>query len=147
MRPTYQSARHATTSSLQQSHKRRCLQALPESNMTTEPFWERIPHWTETQTRRDPRPTEISGAEAGLPASGTHRRIIFDYLKKMGSRGVTSDECSRYLDLHHGKDVSPNQVASRMGELLHVGLIVDSGKTRKTRRGGNAIVWVYKGSL
>lgn len=115
--------------------------------MTTEPFWKREPHWTQTQTRRDPRPTEISGAEAGLPASGTHRRIIFDYIEHMGSRGATSDECSLHLDYEHAKHVSPNQVASRVGELLAEGWIEDSGKTRKTRRGGDATVWTSKERL
>ena len=113
--------------------------------MTTESLFDRRKSdWPETQVRRNPRPTEVSGAERGLPASGSHRRLALEYITARDEGGATSDEIPRYLELDYGKYVPPNQVASRIGELVKEGWIEDSGKTRTTRRGSSAIVWVYK---
>ena len=102
------------------------------------------PDQPETQLRRHPRPTEVSGTNRGLPASGTHRRLTLEYIKDQGDLGATSDEISKYLDLAYGKYVPPNQVASRVGELVRDRWVRDSGKTRRTRRGSEAIVWIYR---
>ena len=93
----------------------------------------------DTWLRNDPHDTEVSGAEVGLGRSGTHRRIAYDLI--VSQDGCTSDEVSRYLDHSLGMYVPPNQVASRIGELVRDGFVYDSGERRVTRRGGEAIVW------
>ena len=103
-------------------------------------FFEEIDR-PETQLRRNPRPTEISGAVTGLPKSGSHRRIAYDYIRQRGLDGATSDEISIYMDAL-GMYVPPNQVASRVGELVRDRFIQNSGTTRKTRRNAEAIVWI-----
>lgn len=97
----------------------------------------------ETQLRNNPRPTEVSGAKAGLPKSGTHRRFAYDMIVGNKEHGATSDEISKELEWE-GMYVPPNQVASRVGELVRDGFVKDSGVTRVTRRGGDAIVWVLR---
>ena len=101
------------------------------------------PTQPETQLRKNPRATEVSGANRGLPASGTHRHIALLYIIDQGDDGATSDEISKHLEAH-GKYVPPNQVASRIGELVRDRWVMDSGRTRKTRRGSDATVWIYR---
>jgi hypothetical protein len=102
------------------------------------------PTQPETQLRRNPRATEVSGANRGLPASGTHRHLALEYIIDQGDDGATSDEISAYLDRHYNKYVPPNQVASRIGELVRDRWVMDSGRTRRTRRGSDATVWIYR---
>lgn len=58
-----------------------------------------------------------------------------------GDRGATDEELIDALK------ASPSTVRPRRVELREKGLIVDSRKTRKTRSGRNAVVWVAKQNL
>ena len=52
--------------------------------------------------------------------------------------GATDDELERLLQLRH------QTVSARRRELVLLGKVVDSGRTRKTRSGCKAKVWVTK---
>jgi hypothetical protein len=97
--------------------------------------------FADTQIRSNPHPTEVDGANVGLARSGSHRdtalHVIFDEF------GATSDRISQYMDERLHIYVPPNQVASRVGELVKGGWVQESGEVALTRRGGEAIVWRY----
>lgn len=52
--------------------------------------------------------------------------------------GATDDEIERLLDMRH------QTVSARRRELVLAGLVVDSGRTRATRSGRQATVWVTR---
>ena len=66
----------------------------------------------------------------------TLRRRVYLALKAAGWSGHTDDELSEVLDHRI------NSVNKRRQELRDWGLVVDSGRTRKTSSGSLAIVWV-----
>lgn len=66
----------------------------------------------------------------------TLRSRVLVALQNAGWHGLTDDELA--MVLHH----SLNSVNKRRGELRDQGLVVDSGRRRKTASGSLAIVWV-----
>ena len=80
--------------------------------------------------------TSRAAAKAIEPVAGTQRALIFRLIHCWNYTGVTDSEIGRELALP-GDSVRP-----RRGELLKAGLIVDSGRTRKTASGREAVVWV-----
>lgn len=88
--------------------------------------------------RRNPHDTEVKAAERAQVRSGTHRFAALEFIAL--NEGATSDEISRWLE-SQGKYVPPNQVASRVLELVEMGWVEDSGERRLTRRKNEAIVW------
>jgi len=95
----------------------------------------------DTQVRHNPHQSELNGAETGLAASGSHREeamyFIFDAF------GATSDAISQHMESTFDLYIPPNQVASRVGELVKGGWVQDSGQVALTRRKSEAIVWKF----
>lgn len=80
-------------------------------------------------------PTSNAAAVKVLPKTGTQRRAIFDALVSAAhAGGATDPELSRHLGL------SGNSVRPRRGELVEMGLVEDSGRTR-LYAGNPHIVW------
>lgn len=80
--------------------------------------------------------TSRAAAKAIEPVAGTQRALILEEIRIMYSYGRTDSELQFFCSLA-GDTVRP-----RRGELFKDGLIVDSGRTRKTASGRNAVVWV-----
>jgi hypothetical protein len=81
------------------------------------------------------RPTSIQAAEKALPKAGTDAFRIYQCFKANLNFGATDDDLSRWLDL------PGNTVRPRRGGLVEKGLVRDSGRTRATSSGRQAIVW------
>lgn len=84
----------------------------------------------------DPHPTERAAAARALPKSGTARRRVYDRLCAVYPDGRTDDELQDALAM------PPNTERPRRVELVELGLVVDSGRTRPSRYGNPAVVWV-----
>lgn len=85
----------------------------------------------------------ITGSETSKAASvsieqniGTIRWRILALLRKCGDGGATDDE------LQHWTNLNPSTQRPRRIELCEAGLVRNSGQTRKTRSGRQAVVWV-----
>ena len=76
-------------------------------------------------------------AAAGVePTAGTKRAKVLEYIRSCSAQGATDEEMQLCIPL------GPNTQRPRRVELLRAGLIVDSGLTRKTVGGLDAVVWV-----
>ncbi len=85
-------------------------------------------------TAKKAHPTSQRAAIKAFPKSGTKRQKIYNAIKLFG--GLTDEEIERTLDMS-GNTVRPSRVS-----LVRDALVMDSGKTRKTVSGNDAIVWV-----
>lgn len=79
-------------------------------------------------------PTSVSAAVKAYPRSGSKRQKIYNAIKLFG--GMTDEELERTLEMS-GNTVRPSRVS-----LVRDALVMDSGRTRKTVAGNDAIVWV-----
>ena len=90
---------------------------------------------------RNPRPTQVKAAERVAPRMFTQRArvlsIIREYSQFEVNPGITDEAIADALCM------SLNSVRPRRLELLEAGWVKDSGRTRKTRSGSDAIVWCY----
>ncbi|MBK5204334.1 MAG: hypothetical protein JJD98_02685 [Polaromonas sp.] len=80
--------------------------------------------------------TSKAAAEAIEPRAGTQRARVLDHLRDMEDCGATDDEMQRFIPM------SANSQRPRRQELVKVGLVVDSGRTRKTAADQDAVVWI-----
>ncbi len=81
-------------------------------------------------------PTSKAAAEAIKPRVGPLQAKILAYLQRWGVTGATDEEIQDYLDM------PANTQRPRRRELQNMKLIENSGKTRATRSGRQAVVWV-----
>ena len=87
------------------------------------------PYQSHSQTSRD-------AAEAIKSVAHTFKAKVYQAILGAGAVGMTDEECTQALLL------GPNTQRPRRVKLVEEGLVVDSGKCRKTSGGRNAIVWV-----
>ena len=80
--------------------------------------------------------TSTSAAKAIEPVAGTQRALIVERIRDAQSLGMTDGE------IQYECEMAGDTVRPRRGELQKDGLIVDSGRTRKTASGRDAVVWV-----
>jgi protein involved in temperature-dependent protein secretion len=80
--------------------------------------------------------TSHDAAVRAEPRAGTHRGIIFDRFCTVASYGATDEEMQTMTRLN------PSTQRPRRIELVKQGWIKDSGRTRATRSGAQAVVWV-----
>lgn len=78
--------------------------------------------------------TSRNAAEEAKKFSGTQRYRVFEFIQ--GNAGATDDQ------IMNGLGLKMNSVLPRRGELVEKGLVIDSGRTRKTRANRDAIVWI-----
>ena len=83
-------------------------------------------------------PTSIAAAEDAEVFAGSCLRAVFDDFRTRGSYGATDEE------QQDGLDMNPSTQRPRRIELVQRGLVHDSGRTRPTRSGRAAVVWVAK---
>lgn len=80
--------------------------------------------------------TSLEAAEAIAPKRPKLQAMVLQAIRRVGAFGATDDELQFVL----GMDASTER--PRRVELVQAGLVRDSGRVRKTRRGRNAVVWV-----
>ena len=69
------------------------------------------------------------------PKAGTQRGILFDHFTRLGSYGATDEEMQTLTKMN------PSAERPRRIGLLDQGFIKDSGRTRATSSGRQAVVW------
>ena len=90
------------------------------------PYAGKLPH------ARDSKTSEAAAARA-TPTAKSNRRMIFEFLQRVG--GATDDEIEEMFDLLH------QTASARRRELVLQGMVCDSGHKRPTRSGSEATVW------
>lgn len=80
--------------------------------------------------------TSKAAAERAAPRAGTKRAQVLDYIRSCSAQGATDDEMQSCVPM------SPNTQRPRRVELVRGGFIKDSGRTRPTSGGDQAVVWV-----
>lgn len=78
--------------------------------------------------------TQRQAAILAFPGTGTQRRRVLDHIARTG--GATDEEMQQALDMN------PSTQRPRRVELVDDGWVEDSGRTRKTPSGRDAVVWV-----
>jgi len=74
------------------------------------------------------------------PAAKAVRALVYRLISQAGKQGMTDSE----IFAATARRISENTLRPRRVELWDDALIKDSGRTRKTRSGFQAIVWVVK---
>jgi hypothetical protein len=83
--------------------------------------------------------TSVEAAEAIEPKVGTLRRAVLQFIRQRGSDGATDEEIQLALNWN------PSTQRPRRVELCNLGLVRDSGRTRLTKAGRKAVVWIATG--
>lgn len=86
--------------------------------------------------RNAPPGTSAVAAQRIAGHAGTQRGRILDLIAAQGPHGLTDDEGEAALGIR------PQSYTPRRGELVALGLVVDSGVRRSTESGRPAAVWV-----
>lgn len=79
---------------------------------------------------------ERAAAFAQWPSSGTKRMLVLNAIHRSGAEGITHEELAAATGMYH------YTAAPRCTELKIGGWVRDSGRTRDTSQGAEAIVWV-----
>lgn len=86
---------------------------------------------------RNASETSRNAAKGVLPKAGSQKHMILMLIRQAGENGMTDDEIA------DATGMDGNTVRPRRGELAEDGLIlVLRGRTRKSRRGNDAQVWI-----
>jgi len=82
--------------------------------------------------------TSVAAAQAKVPTASSDEGRVFQTIKVSGKHGMTDDELEVALNLLH-------QTASARRRGLELrNFVMDSGRSRPTRTGRQAIVWIVK---
>jgi hypothetical protein len=84
-------------------------------------------------------PNSLAAAASVKPVAPGVRQRVFEFILKRGKRGATREEIERSTKIKH-QTINP-----RIAELRKAGLIRESGKSRPTRSGRSAAVWIAVG--
>lgn len=80
--------------------------------------------------------TSVAAAEAVAPLAKTYRAMVCEVIREAGAAGMTDEE------IIDATGLPPSTARPRRIELVGLGMVRDSGTTRKTRSGRKAAVWV-----
>ena len=81
-------------------------------------------------------PTSFDAAKLIEPKAGTLRKKLLDELRHFPRSGLTDQEMQELTNM------DPSTQRPRRIELAKAGLIEDSGRTRQTVSGRQAVIWV-----
>ncbi len=81
-------------------------------------------------------PTSVAAGEAIAPVAATLRAEVLAAIQAAGADGLTDEEVQTRLSLG-GSTARPRRI-----ELVESGLVTNSGRTRPTASGRQAVVWV-----
>lgn len=90
--------------------------------------------------RRNAPATSREAARRIQGVTGPRRRAVLGVIAQAGAGGLTDDEGERLLGWR-SQSYTP-----RRRELAMLGLVRDSGRTRQTTSGRDAVVWVATGT-
>jgi hypothetical protein len=79
--------------------------------------------------------TSVAAAQAIKPNANRLRMLVLEAIRAAGADGLTDEEGIAATQL------SPSTYRPRRIESVQAGLVVDSGRTRKTASGRSAVVW------
>ena len=82
--------------------------------------------------------TEREAADSMRPHAETQAGVVYDAIANSRAYGMTIDEIATHTGIRE------SSVCARRKALEEAGLIVNSGKTRKTTSGRSAVVWRCK---
>lgn len=82
--------------------------------------------------------TSRAAAESVEPKTGTKRAIALAFLRGRGMAGATDEEMQNHIPMN------ANTQRPRRVELVQARLAMDSGRTRMTAGGDEAVVWLAK---
>jgi hypothetical protein len=85
-------------------------------------------------------PTSLEAAESIRPITGALRIRVLEFLRQCGELGATDEEILQAL----GQEMGANTLRPRRIELVRMGAVLDSGRTRKTASGRKAVVWIAR---
>lgn len=80
--------------------------------------------------------TSVAAAEAIKPTAARLRQLVYDAIAASGAEGMTDEEMLDAVELQ------PSTGRPRRVELVQAGKVVSSGRTRETKSGRKATVWV-----
>ena len=80
--------------------------------------------------------TSIAASLSAQPKAGTKRAILLEFIQRQRHLGATDEEMQASLPMN------PNTQRPRRVELVQGRFVLDSGRTRKTVGGDEAVVWV-----
>ena len=81
-------------------------------------------------------PTSVAAAEAIAPVAATLRRMVLEAIAAAGADGLTDEEGAERVG------IDGNTYRPRRRELEQQSRIRNTGKTRPTKSGRKAVVWV-----
>ncbi len=81
-------------------------------------------------------PTSNEAAERIEPAAGTLRELVLAYVRQCGEIGATDEEIQLALDMN------PSTERPRRQELEKLGLILRTSRTRPTKSGRSAVIFI-----
>jgi len=84
--------------------------------------------------------TSMAAAVQAEPSVKTWLGAVLIWLRLQDDTGATDEEMQERMN------INPSTQRPRRGDLVNRGLVVDSGRTRPTRSGRKATVWVAKES-
>lgn len=84
--------------------------------------------------------TSYDAAVRYAPKRGTARGKVYDFMQPLGARGATDEEMQDRIPM------KPNTQRPRRRELEQGGYVIDSGITRPTKGGDDAVVWIVSGA-
>lgn len=117
-------------STAQTAAEQMLLPFLASSRQRTRP---RIPPHNQT-------PTSAAAALTVRRRAPNLRAMVLQYIGDCGRYGATADEVC------HALDMLAQSATPRVNELAKAGEIVNSGRTRPTRSGRAAVVWIAAGN-
>lgn len=88
--------------------------------------------------------TSKAAATSIVPKAGTLRAMVLEFLKDRrywGIDGATDEEIQDELEMPQ------NTARPRRVELVRAGLVIDSGRSRPTKSGRMATVWVVNNQV
>ena len=80
--------------------------------------------------------TSVAAAEAIAPVAATLRRMVLEAIAAAGADGLTDEEGAERVG------INGNTYRPRRRELEQADRIRNTGKTRQTKSGRKAVVWV-----
>jgi hypothetical protein len=112
----------------------------PKAEQTA--LWRAGPGWRPTVPEYEPgllaqkhSATSVEAAKLVRGTAGRNRVKVYRYLLERGDEGSTDEEGE--IALHFGG----NSYRPRRIELQNAGLVVDTGRTRRTTSNRRAVVW------
>lgn len=84
--------------------------------------------------------TSIAAAESMRPHAAAIRQRVFDFIQSRGHFGSTCDECEMAMDLSH--QCCSARITDLHAPRIGPARLIDSGRTRPTRSGRQATVWI-----